>query len=280
MKRIVEKAAMRQWTRDHRAAGRRVGFVPTMGSLHDGHISLVHEARARADLVVTSIYVNPTQFDQAEDLDKYPRQLEADAAKLVAAGCDALFIPRNLYAEGGPPHETWVDVERLTDKLCGAHRPGHFRGVTTVVTKFFNIVEPDVAVFGNKDYQQRSVIQRMVRDLDIPVEIVGAPLIRDHDGIALSSRNARLAPDDRQRALAISRSLFAARDANAAGERDAATLIADVTAGISAAGGRVDYVELVDDLTLEPVTRIAGPAVLAVAAFFGAVRLVDNVALS
>ncbi len=279
MERFTEKAEIRAWSRAQRAAGLRVGFVPTMGKLHEGHLSLVREAKARADRIVTSIYVNPTQFDQAEDLDRYPRQLEADAVMLREAGCDALFAPHTLYAEGAPPHATWVEVEGLTDHLCGAHRPGHFRGVTTVVTKLFNIVEPDVAVFGNKDYQQRAIIERMTRDLDLDIEIVGAPLVRDRDGLALSSRNARLAPDERTRALSISRSLFAARDAHGAGERDAAALVDAVTAGIEAAGGRVDYVELVDDRTLAPVTRVDAPAVLAAAAFFGPVRLIDNVQL-
>jgi len=276
---LTDKAAMRAWSRAQRAAGRRVALVPTMGSLHDGHLSLVEVARRHADAVVVSIYVNPTQFDRADDLDAYPRELDADVAKL-GGRAEAVFSPRDMYTRGEPAHETWVSVEALTQTLCGATRPGHFRGVTTIVTKFFNVVEPDVAVFGDKDYQQRRVIERMVRDLDLPVEIVPAPLVRDADGLALSSRNARLTTEARTRALSISRALLAARTAAEAGETDAVALATAARQAIEGAGGRVDYVEAVDDATLLPTPRLDRPVVLAVAAHFGGVRLIDNLRLS
>lgn len=279
MKVFTDKQAMRAWSRSERAAGRRVALVPTMGSLHAGHLSLVEVARRHADAVVVSIYVNPTQFDRADDLHAYPRELDADLARLGGTA-DAIFAPHDMYFRGDPPHETWVEAESLTQVLCGAARPGHFRGVTTVVAKFFHVVEPDVAVFGDKDYQQRRVIQRMVRDLDFAVEIVAAPLVRDADGLALSSRNARLSSDARAQALSISQALFAARDAAAAGATDAVALAAEARTRVEAAGGQVDYVELVDDATLHPVAQLDGPAVLAIAAFFGGVRLIDNIRLS
>ncbi|TNF32143.1 MAG: pantoate--beta-alanine ligase [Deltaproteobacteria bacterium] len=276
---LTDKGAMRAWSREQRRAGRRVALVPTMGSLHAGHLSLVDAARQHADVVVVSIYVNPTQFDRADDLDAYPRELDADLARL-GDRVDAVFAPRDMYTRGGPAHETWVDVTALTQTLCGAARPGHFRGVTTVVSKLFHVVEPDVAVFGDKDYQQRRVIERMVRDLDLGVEIVAAPLVRDPDGLALSSRNARLSPEARADALAISRALFAARDAAGNGETDATALAAGARAVIEAAGGQVDYVEAVDEATLLATPRLDRPVVLAVAAFFGDVRLIDNIRLS
>ncbi|PKN55716.1 MAG: pantoate--beta-alanine ligase [Deltaproteobacteria bacterium HGW-Deltaproteobacteria-14] len=279
MRVFTDKRAMRAWSRSERAAGRRVALVPTMGSLHAGHLSLVDVARRHADTVVVSIYVNPTQFDRADDLHAYPRELDADLARLGGAA-DAIFAPHDMYFRGEPPHETWVEAESLTQTLCGAARPGHFRGVTTVVAKFFHVVEPDVAVFGDKDYQQRRVIERMVRDLDFPIEIVAAPLVRDADGLALSSRNARLSPDARTQALSISRALFAARDAVADGATDAIAVAADARARVEVAGGRVDYVELVDDATLRPIAHLDRPAVLAIAAYFGGVRLIDNIRLS
>ena len=275
---ITDKGAMRAFSRAHRAAGRRVALVPTMGSLHAGHLSLVALARAHADVVVVSIYVNPTQFDRADDLARYPRELDLDLARL-GDSADAVFAPHDLYVRATPAHETWVDVAALTETLCGATRPGHFRGVTTVVAKLFHLVEPDVAVFGDKDYQQRRVIDRMVRDLDFGLEIVAGPLVRDDDGLALSSRNARLGPEARAAALSIPRALAAARSAVAAGARDATSLARDVADALSAAGGQVDYVEVVDDATLQPLEHLDGPAVLAVAAHFGGVRLIDNVRL-
>ena len=209
----MSAADMRRWSRAHRAAGRRVAFVPTMGFLHEGHLSLVREARARADVVAVSIYVNPAQFAAHEDFGTYPRDDEGDLAKLRAVGADAAFVPAHLYAQDAPtpspppPHETFVTVERLSTGLCSTTRPHFFRGVATVVCKLFNVVEPDVAVFGKKDYQQFRVVQRMVRDLDYDIRIVGVELTREPDGLAMSSRNVRLDPEARVAARAISKAL-------------------------------------------------------------------------
>ncbi len=259
----------------HRRAGRRVGFVPTMGFLHEGHLSLVREARARADVVVASIFVNPIQFGPSEDLARYPRDEAGDSAKLAGAGCDVLYVPDTaaMYAADFSTH---VEVAGPSDGLCGDRRPGHFRGVATVVAKLFHLVAPDVAVFGQKDYQQLAVIRRMVRDLDFDVEIVGCPIVREPDGLAMSSRNAYLAAADRPRALALSRGLEAATRAHAAGERDARRLEALARAPLDAAGLRVDYVEVRDATSLAPVEHADGPVVLALAAFVGATRLIDN----
>ncbi len=266
---------MRGQVREWRQAGLRIGFVPTMGFLHAGHMSLVDVAAGAADRVVLSIYVNPTQFGPGEDLDKYPRDFARDEALCRQHGVHALFYPdnRTMYAPG---HSTWVIEEGLTGTLCGRSRPGHFRGVTTVVTKLFNIVQPDVAVFGRKDAQQALVIQRLVRDLNQPVTVLVAPIVREPDGLAMSSRNAYLTADERSRAVCISRALRAAEQEAAGGERDAAALGARVAAALRAGGGRIDYVECVSRANLQPVSRLDGPALLAVAVFFGKTRLIDN----
>jgi pantoate--beta-alanine ligase len=281
---IEDPRAMRAralaWKRD----GRRVAFVPTMGYLHEGHLSLLREARRRGDVVVLSIFVNPTQFGPKEDLSRYPRDLEGDLAKAASAGCDLAFIP-SAEAMYPPGFQTWVEPGPLATGLCGDRRPGHFRGVVTVVAKLFSLVLPDVALFGEKDYQQLRVIARMTRDLDLGVEVVGCPLVREPDGLAMSSRNAYLSPADRARALALSRALFAARDAFAAGERDAAALVARARAVVDAEPAvRLDYLELRDAEELTPVAgAIARPALLAIAAFVGPAdrptRLIDNVVL-
>lgn len=261
-----------------RRAGERIALVPTMGYLHAGHMSLVEEARRHADRTVVSIYVNPTQFGPNEDLDKYPRDFARDEASCREHGVDAVFYPDNavMYALD---HSTWVVEDSLSQTMCGVSRPTHFRGVTTVVLKLFNIVGCEVAVFGRKDAQQALIIQRMVRDLNVPVEIVVAPLVREADGLALSSRNKYLSTDERQRALSISSGLRAALSRFAAGERSAEALAATVRAAIDAAGGRVDYVVLMARATLRPLPLVGEPAVLAVAAFFGKTRLIDNVFL-
>lgn len=261
-----------------RRAGERIALVPTMGYLHAGHMSLVEEARRHADRTVVSIYVNPTQFGPNEDLDKYPRDFARDEASCREHGVDAVFYPDNavMYASD---HSTWVVEDSLSQTMCGVSRPTHFRGVTTVVLKLFNIVGCEVAVFGRKDAQQALIIQRMVRDLNVPVEIVVAPLVREADGLALSSRNKYLSTDERQRALSISSGLRAALSRFAAGERSAEALAATVRAAIDAAGGRVDYVVLMARATLRPLPLVGEPAVLAVAAFFGKTRLIDNVFL-
>ena len=250
-----------------------------MGALHDGHLSLVDRARQDADAVVVSIFVNPMQFGPKEDFGAYPRQLAADAALCARAGVGLVFAPARA-AMYPPGFETHVEVGQLTTRWCGASRAGHFRGVTTVVLKLLNAAMADVAVFGEKDWQQLQAIRRMARDLDHPTAIVGAPIVREADGLAMSSRNAYLTSDDRARALAIARSVQAARIGVAAGVRDADTISDGVARAIESAGGRVDYVAVVDPDSLEPVAAIAAPARLLVAAFFGRTRLLDNIALS
>lgn len=271
---------LKGFLRDERRAGRRIGLVPTMGALHSGHLSLVEAARGRgADLVVASIFVNPTQFGPNEDLERYPRDLEGDAEKLAGVGCDVVFRPTvdEVYPPG---HQTRVTVSEVTEGLCGAHRPGHFEGVTTVVLALFEIVRPDVAVFGEKDYQQLVTLRTMARDLHLDVEVVGAPLVREEDGLAKSSRNLYLTPDDRARGLSLSRGLFRARDLYAQGERNAALLIGAARAEMDGAGVTPEYLELRHADTLRPLERADGPCVLLVAAQVGATRLLDNVILA
>lgn len=272
---LRSKESMRAWSRERRAEGGIIAFVPTMGGLHEGHLSLVRAARDLADHVVVSIYVNPTQFAPDEDFGSYPRDEERDLAALEALGVAAVFVPETLYEHP----LTWIQVTELDARLCGGSRPDFFRGVATVVAKLFHIVEPDVAVFGDKDFQQRRVIERMVADLDMPIRIVGMPIVREADGLAMSSRNLRLDPDARRRAVAISESLDLAATQIAAGEEDVATVTAAMTAHIEGAGGRVDYVALVDPETLAEQTSITGPVRAAVAASFGGVRLIDNRAI-
>lgn len=259
-----------------------VGFVPTMGALHDGHAALIRHAADTCTTVVVSVFVNPTQFDDAGDLAAYPRSGDADAALAAAAGADVLFLPdaAEVYPDGTA---TTVRVRGpLTETLEGAHRgTGHFDGVTTVVAALFGMVQPDRAVFGAKDAQQALVVRRMVRDLHLPVQIVVCPTVRDEDGLALSSRNARLGSADRPRALAISRALAAAADAAAAGEREPAALLAAARGPLAEAGLELDYLALVDPDTLLDVTDpITGEVLLAVAARVGGVRLIDNTVLT
>lgn len=275
MEHLTSIAAVRERVRAWRREGHRVGFVPTMGALHAGHCSLVEAARRECGRVLASVFVNPTQFGPSEDLSKYPRDLAGDMAKLEAAGCHALFTttPDEMYPPG---FATWVTVEGLTDGLCGRSRPGHFRGVTTVVTKLFNVVQPDDAFFGEKDRQQLQVLRRMTQDLDLPVRVHGCPIVREPDGLAMSSRNLYLSPDDRARAVALSRGLRDARAAYARGERDPAELERVVRAALDAAQARVDYVEVVDLATMKPTPQATDDTVIAVAAFVGATRLIDN----
>lgn len=264
-----------------RAAGRRIGLVPTMGALHDGHIALVDEARRRADSVWASIFVNPTQFGANEDLSRYPRPLEADLARCREAGVDVVFLPspEEMYPMGA---QTWVLVTELTQPLCGRDRPGHFRGVTTIVTKLFLAAKPHVAVFGEKDFQQLAVVRRMTRDLGFDVEIVGAPIVREADGVALSSRNAYLDGPTRREARALHRALDAAERAVAAGERRHEAIVHLATLELEKApSGDVDYLELRCAESLEPASpTLAGPTLLALAVRFptptGGVRLIDN----
>jgi pantoate--beta-alanine ligase len=260
------------------SARRAVGFVPTMGALHAGHRTLLAAARVECDVVVASIFVNPLQFGPAEDLDAYPRPLDADLAACAAEGVDLVFAPpvREMYPR---PMATSVSVSGVSDGLCGAARPGHFDGVATVVTKLLSIVGPCTAFFGRKDFQQLAVIRRLVADLSLPVDVVGCPLVRDPDGLAMSSRNAYLSADEREAALALSRSLRAGADAVVAGERSGAAVQALVAAGLAEPGVAVDYVAVVDAHELAPIERLDGEVLVAVAARVGGTRLIDNVVL-
>lgn len=276
---LRDKVALRAW-RQALPSATRLAFVPTMGALHDGHISLMHQARHEADLVIASIFVNPLQFGPNEDLSRYPRPIEADIAKLEAAGVDALFLPSvdDMYPPGA---STFVEETQVSGPLCGAMRPGHFRGVTTVVLKLFNLVQPHVAVFGQKDAQQCAVIERMVRDLDVPVAIRRGAIVREADGLALSSRNVYLSPEDRAAAPLLHQSLKKAEAAFLAGERDATAL---ARTGLAELGrsARItpQYWEVRDPESLEPLTSV-GPrgALMAVAAYLGTTRLIDNLLL-
>lgn len=264
-----------------RAEGRRVGLVPTMGFLHDGHRALMRAAREACDLVVVTIFVNPLQFGAGEDLDTYPRDLSGDVAQCEREGVDLVFAPSvdEMYPSGPPV--TSVHVAGLTADLCGASRPTHFDGVATVVTKFFAITGPCAAFFGRKDAQQLAVIARLVEDLDLPVQVVGCPIVREADGLALSSRNAYLSPEQRRAALVLSRALEAAAGAAIAGERDA-TALADIVRGLVATESTValEYVEVRNALELTPVEEIDDDVLVAVAARVGETRLIDNITLS
>jgi pantoate--beta-alanine ligase len=270
---------------DARDGGTRIALVPTMGYLHEGHLSLMRESRHRADsgarrgLSVATIFVNPTQFGPSEDLARYPRDLEGDLAKCGSAGVDLVLAPEDPKAMYLPGFQTWVDVEEVSKGLCGERRPGHFRGVATVVAKLLGLSRPHVALFGDKDWQQLQVIRRMVLDLDMGVEVVGMPIVREPDGLALSSRNAYLSPDERARAPAISRALAAAQVRAAGGERDPRELAAGIARAVEEAGMKVDYVELVHPETLRPAERAEPGTRALVAAFLGRTRLIDNLAL-
>ncbi len=268
---LGDTPALRAW-RAGLPAGARVGFVPTMGFLHAGHASLMALLRPRVDALLVSIYVNPLQFGPSEDLDRYPRDAEGDAALGRAEGVDAVFAPASLYA---PDFSTVVRVDGLTDGLCGASRPTHFQGVTTVVARLFGLTGAHVAAFGEKDYQQLAVIRRMVADLALPVEIVGGPIVRDEGGLALSSRNAYLSDPDRRRARTLRAALRALQAAYDAGERDVDALRAVARACVDA--DRLDYLEVVDAASLRALHRVEGPARALIAAFYGATRLIDNV---
>lgn len=271
-----EVAETRQAVAAARGGGRRIGLVPTMGALHAGHASLIEAARRHDDFIVVTIFVNPTQFGPGEDFEKYPRTVEADLQRCEAAGAELVFLPtvETLYPQG---FVTRVHVERLTEHLCGPFRPGHFDGVATVCAKLFNIVQPDHAYFGQKDAQQLAVIRRMVRDLDLPLEIIGCPTIRGPDGLALSSRNRYLSPAERAQATCLYRSLCTARDAIDGGERDPQAVVRQMREMVLAAGpARIAYISLVDPDELQPVARIEGPVLIALAVHIGPARLIDN----
>ena len=272
-------ADMQRWALEQRAAGLRIGCVPTMGCLHEGHLSLVARAKRLADRTVLTLFVNPTQFGPNEDFNRYPRTVDRDLQLCRDAGVDAVFLPQSseMYL---PDHSMVVNEDRISRGLCGASRPGHFSGVCTVVAKLFNIVLPQVAVFGQKDYQQVAIIRRLVRDLNFPVEIVVAPTVRENDGLAMSSRNRNLSPDERARALGLSAALRLAQDAFAVGETDAAAVCRRMSDLMEKSFAlRVDYVSAVDGDTLEAAARLHAGVVLAVAAFCGNTRLIDNAIL-
>jgi len=282
---FTDPAAWQARCGEARDSGLRLALVPTMGFLHDGHRSLLREARRRADLggkrglALASIFVNPTQFGPGEDLSSYPRDLAGDLATCQEAGIDLVLAPPDPASMFGPGHQTWVEVSQASQGLCGGSRPGHFRGVATVVAKLFNLTRPHLALFGEKDWQQLAVIRAMVGDLAFGIEIVGMPIVREADGLARSSRNAYLEPGQRQAALALSRSIFEARDVAATGRREAAALVAAARARLVAAGARVDYVEIVHPDTLRPVAEAAPGSVMLLAAFVGTTRLIDNLVL-
>ncbi len=277
MRIIEEPRAMQDWALEQRRAGKSIGFVPTMGALHDGHLSLVRRCRADNDLCVVSVFVNPAQFGPGEDFEQYPRDIERDEELLRIQGIDVLFLPtpETMYPPG---FSTRVEEKVLSKPLCGASRPGHLRGVTTVVLKLFNLVQPTRAYFGQKDAQQARVILQMVRDLAVPVEIIILPIIREPDGVAMSSRNSYLDPDQRREAAVLYESLQWARKTIDNGERSADTIVRGIRERIEAGtSARVDYVSAVDFETLREISVLRGTVLIALAVFFGTTRLIDNV---
>jgi pantoate--beta-alanine ligase len=276
---ISSVAEARAWTRQAQRAGKTVGVVPTMGALHAGHLSLVEAAKAECDLACVTIFVNPTQFAPGEDFEKYPRDLQADLELLATAGADQVFAP-NVKEMYPPGHATYVEVEGVSRPLEGAHRPTHFRGVATIVLKLFQALPADRAYFGQKDFQQTLVIKRMVADLDVPVEIRICPIVREADGLAMSSRNRYLSADDRRRALALSQSLALAEKLVAGGERNAATILAALREKFAEVQIPLDYLVLTDPNTLADKQVVDGPTLLAIAARVGSTRLIDNVVIN
>jgi len=274
-------ASVRQALDAERAKGHRIGFVPTMGNLHQGHIELVKTAKANCDVAIASIFVNPLQFGLNEDWDKYPRTFEADSAKLREVGCDYLFCPSDteMYPNG-MADQTRVIVPTMTDVLCGASRPGHFEGVTTVVTKLFNIVEPDEAIFGIKDFQQLAIIRRMVEDLCIPVQITAGDIVREADGLAMSSRNAFISAEERPKANQLNRSLNWVKQQIENGNRDFASLEQEASRQIDQAGFRVDYFTVSESKSLQPAAHDDKHITVLGAMFTQGARLIDNVSLS
>ncbi len=277
---LVRPKEMQAWADTQRAEGKRIGIVPTMGYLHEGHLSLVRIAREKGcDAVAATLFVNPTQFGPGEDFERYPRDEKRDLAMLERAGAAAVFLPRveDMYPEG---YQTFVEVETVSKGMCGDARPGHFRGVATVVAKLFHIGKPHVAVFGEKDYQQLAVIRRMVRDLDFDIEIVAAPTVREADGLAMSSRNQYLGGEDRKAARCLSRGLFMARNLFLEGERDPARIVAASRASVEAEiRARLEYAEVVDPETLRPLEGPSDRMTVLLAARVGPARLIDNITL-
>lgn len=275
--RIIETVSeMQQQADDWRRAGKRIGFVPTMGYFHEGHLMLMRKVRGEADMVVASIFVNPAQFGPNEDLATYPRDLDRDLRLAGEVGVDVAFVPQvgEMYPDG---YQTYVEVTKVTAPLCGRSRPLFFRGVATVVAKLFHIVKPHVAVFGEKDYQQLVTIRRMAKDLNLDIEILGHPIVREPDDLAMSSRNKYLTPEQRPLALRLSRALKAARARVALGERNGSVILKEVKEFLDTGGEvRIDYAELRDPATMEEVGSVDGPSLLALAVFVGTTRLIDN----
>ena len=270
---------MQRWSEDRRLERKTVAFVPTMGFLHEGHLSLVREAKNRGDVVVVSIFVNPMQFNQTSDFDKYPRNEAQDEDALKVLGTDVLFMPppSEIYPDG---YQTAVEIEKVSQPLCGVFRPGHFRGVTTVVAKLFNMVKPHCALFGEKDFQQCVVIKRMVRDLNFDVDIVTLPTVREDDGLAMSSRNAQLSAAERETSRCVSRALKTAQELVSGGQSSSAMILQAVQQILTQnAEVRVEYASLCHPETLEEVEQITGPTLLAIAVWVGEVRLIDNCVL-
>jgi pantoate--beta-alanine ligase len=279
MKIIASVKRMKATAHDLRQKGKRIGFVPTMGALHEGHLSLIRAARKRAEVVVVSIFVNPTQFGPTEDFHRYPRNPQVDTEKCKKAGVDILFMPTvpQMYAKD---HVTFVTTERLTQVLCGPFRPGHFRGVTTVVLQFFNIVRPHLAFFGQKDYQQTVIIQQMVKDLHCDVKIVAVPTVREKDGLAVSSRNIYLSPQERKAARVLYQALTLGKETILGGERDPLKIRGRLEALIQKEGrARIEYLSICHPETLQEVEEVEGKALIALAVWIGKTRLIDNILL-
>ncbi|UXI01677.1 pantoate--beta-alanine ligase [Photobacterium sp. TY1-4] len=277
MQTFAEIAPIREQIRAWRRDGRRIAFVPTMGNLHEGHLTLIRKARELADVVVVSIFVNPMQFDKADDLNNYPRTLDDDLAKLNAEGVELVFTPTpDIMYPQGLDRQTAVDVPGLSTMLEGALRPSHFRGVSTVVTKLFNIVQPDVACFGEKDYQQLALIRQMVTDMAMDIEIIGVPTVREMDGLAMSSRNGYLTVDERQRAPVLARTMRWISSQIRGGRNDFAEIIVDANDQLRAAGLQPDEIYIRDAATLQPISESTQQAVILMSAFLGSARLIDN----
>jgi pantoate--beta-alanine ligase len=276
---IKSVKVMQEFSSGLRRKGRSIGFVPTMGYLHAGHISLVNEAKKHNDIVVVSIFVNPTQFGPKEDLKKYPRDMKRDLALLSKAGVDIVFCPsaKEMYPEG---YKTYIEVKGLSDKLCGASRPGHFKGVATIVAKLFNIVKPDAAYFGEKDYQQLLIIRKMVADLNMFIDIISVPTVREKSGLAMSSRNSYLSKEASSRAQVISRALKFAQTLVRSGVTSAAKINDAISKLIKTTGLKIDYIAICDTQTLEDKKQVKGKTLIAIAAYIGKTRLIDNIVLN
>jgi len=277
MQTFAEISALREQIKQHKRDGRKIAFVPTMGNLHEGHLTLVRKARENADIVVVSIFVNPMQFDRADDLNSYPRTLEDDLSKLTTEGVELVFTPTpEIIYPLGVENQTSVEVPVLSNMLEGASRPGHFRGVSTVVTKLFNIVQPDVACFGEKDFQQLAIIRKMTEDLALDIEIIGVPTVREMDGLAMSSRNGLLTIDERQRAPVLARTMRWISSAIRGGRDDYASVIEDASDQLRAAGLQPDEIFIRDARTLQVISAESTQAVILMSAFLGKARLIDN----